>query len=615
MNFLSSNWLASRSNVTVLLTLCLAYAILTLLAQIEFPTSNGSNFSWLELALWMAIFLGVIGTVNKLSASDPAGNQRRYWVLTTIAIVCISVLQSADWFVDTWKTARSQDMIYFDYFFNSAIAIIMAAAVFWSSPIQGKHAWVARSLGATVFLQLLSMVVDLAHAGNVLGQFENTRRLSISTEFVELLCIEFYIVCLALEGIGNAKQWPVTLQRGIATGGDFVGKNARLVYHDCNLFHGAKHPPVALAFYPVFREITLFGTILWLVFTTGSVIRQATGKSILSQFWEMTVLWFRDGIDPPSYYAQELYEKTKYIDAAHYLTRYETKNGLLHALNNRKASPFPKSEMRNKTLFARCCADYGFPYPHTLACVRNGDVEIYCLPEEFEVDLFCKRELGVGAIGSHTFRYEADGHYRDEDGKLLGLDGALEILKPGSVKHSMIVQPWLKNAASISDLARDSLITIRVVTCENENGEPEVTLAMLRLLTKLEPQWRGLPDEEYGTPIDLQSGILGRLTGDNLLTSHLRYDSHPVTGAQITGRKLDGWSAIRDLALNAHVAFPHRLLVGWDIALTDAGPVLLEGNTNLDVMFLQRVHDAPAGRSRLGELMNYHLQGIYTLSH
>jgi hypothetical protein len=175
----------------------------------------------------------------------------------------------------------------------------------------------------------------------------------------------------------------------------------------------------------------------------------------------------------------------------------------------------------------------------------------------------------------------------------------------------MLVQPWLENHPSISDLALDSLITIRVVTCINEQQEPEVALAMLRLLSILEPHWQHLPDGEYAAPIDLVSGEMGLFTGDNFKTAHLRYERHPVTDAPIKGRVLSEWDAIRKTAISAHAAFPHRVIIGWDIALTKIGPVVLEGNSNLDVMFLQRVHDIPAGRTRFGELMNLHLKTLY----
>jgi hypothetical protein len=67
------------------------------------------------------------------------------------------------------------------------------------------------------------------------------------------------------------------------------------------------------------------------------------------------------------------------------------------------------------------------------------------------------------------------------------------------------------------------------------------------------------------------------------------------------------WHETQRLALAAHRAFHYRTTVGWDIAITPEGPVLLEGNTNYDVMFLQRVHNQPIGHTRLGELLDFHI--------
>ncbi|MFT3986708.1 sugar-transfer associated ATP-grasp domain-containing protein [Aestuariivirga sp.] len=167
----------------------------------------------------------------------------------------------------------------------------------------------------------------------------------------------------------------------------------------------------------------------------------------------------------------------------------------------------------------------------------------------------------------------------------------------------MIVQPWLRNHSDIADLAKDSLITFRVVTCLNAHGDPEATMAMLRVLAKLEPDWANALDEEYAAPIELETGRLGLFTGDNMATSTLRYDVQPITGAQVAGRIVKEWPAVRDIALRAHRAIRHRAAIGWDIALTPEGPMVLEGNNNFDVMFLQRVHDVGIGRTRLGVLL------------
>ncbi|MGH6892128.1 MAG: sugar-transfer associated ATP-grasp domain-containing protein, partial [Dongiaceae bacterium] len=67
------------------------------------------------------------------------------------------------------------------------------------------------------------------------------------------------------------------------------------------------------------------------------------------------------------------------------------------------------------------------------------------------------------------------------------------------------------------------------------------------------------------------------------------------------------WQEIKSVALAAHNACPDRLLVGWDIALTPDGAVLLEGNAYPDVDFLQRVHRCPLGSSPMGAPLYHRL--------
>ena len=142
----------------------------------------------------------------------------------------------------------------------------------------------------------------------------------------------------------------------------------------------------------------------------------------------------------------------------------------------------------------------------------------------------------------------------------------------------------------------------------NERNEIEVTDAMLRVLASLEPRWKSASiDGEFAAPIDLPTGRLGLLTGDNMRTCCRRYKLHPITNAKVKDRVIDQWPAIATMATRCHAAFPHRLMIGWDIALTPQGPIMLEGNTKFDVMFLQRVQDKPSGEGRLGQLLAFHL--------
>ena len=51
--------------------------------------------------------------------------------------------------------------------------------------------------------------------------------------------------------------------------------------------------------------------------------------------------------------------------------------------------------------------------------------------------------------------------------------------------------------------------------------------------------------------------------------------------------------------------FPDRIMVGFDVAITDRGPVIIEGNVQQGSDMVQRTHDLPVGLQRLGELLAY----------
>lgn len=605
-----------NANFAVLLACSGAYALMSIFAQIEFPTLPGTRFSPFELALWLALFFAVVVTIRRLTALDGDDKRRKWWTIAAVTVIALTVIRSADWYADWYIDLvpgnSALPTVTLNTTLNTTLAIMVAASLFWLGKVPRQYAWLRRCLKAMVAFQILAIIAELAEPGCLLGALPDSRQLSFTTEFAELLCIEFYLVGLALSNDIAATRMARALPQLLnSRKGSFVGANARLVYHACNLYNGAKHPPVPLSFYPGFSRLTLYVFLIYFLAVSGPVVKRSTGKSLLKQAQEMHALWTHQGIDPPTYYAQELYRPERSQDAPHYLTRYETKNGLLWALNNRTRNPYPFNEMKDKQRFAEICARNHIPFPQTLASASDGHVHLLCKPAQLHTSLFCKRQLGMGAMGTMTFAYQPDGTYLDEEGTVLQPQEMLQAIADASKDHALLVQPWLQNHHAIADLAKDSLVTMRVVTWINEAGQPEVTMAMMRVLAKLEPQWPDAPDEEYGAPIDLDTGEMGLLTGDNFKTLPLRYETHLITGAPVAGRVLEQWPAIKDVALRAHKAFANRLLVGWDIALTEQGPVVLEGNTNLDVMFLQRVQNKPASLSRFGEIMNFQLRELY----
>jgi hypothetical protein len=116
-----------------------------------------------------------------------------------------------------------------------------------------------------------------------------------------------------------------------------------------------------------------------------------------------------------------------------------------------------------------------------------------------------------------------------------------------------------------------------------------------------------MTEEEFAAAIDISTGRLQPMCGDANLAPDAWWDRHPKTGAPVAGRLVAHWPGVAALAIAAHRAFSGRMVIGWDLALTPEGPVVIEGNSDPDTHFLQRVHRRMIGRSAMAPLLRHHL--------
>ena len=65
------------------------------------------------------------------------------------------------------------------------------------------------------------------------------------------------------------------------------------------------------------------------------------------------------------------------------------------------------------------------------------------------------------------------------------------------------------------------------------------------------------------------------------------FNTHPDTGAMITGHAIAHWDRVVDLVLGAAAKVSFLEYVGWDIVITAGGPLVLEANINSGVNVIQ----------------------------
>jgi hypothetical protein len=362
------------------------------------------------------------------------------------------------------------------------------------------------------------------------------------------------------------------------------------------LVHFLAWPPIVL------------GTMAWFTALNGPAIRRRTGKGIARQLADQFRLAAVHAILPPWYYMFDLFDDELLARAGGYLRRDETKGGIYRMLK----SPNAKRGLQNKARFAERCYASGVRTPeHLLA--KNGIIRdrdrrpVKSLPQ---IDLFAKPTDGRGGRGIEAWIFDGSG-WSTDDGAPIGESALMEHFGELSRVENYLIQHRLVPHPELRDLSCDILTTVRIVTIRDEHGGHEATHAVFRMPTNPNAKVDNFHAGGLAAKVDIETGELSRASDIGLRPDSTWQTHHPYTGAQIAGRKLPYWSETLDLTRRAHAALPHWVVIGWDVAIVDDGPVVVEGNSGSDLDIVQRSHREPIGDSRFGELLAYHLRNLH----
>jgi hypothetical protein len=256
--------------------------------------------------------------------------------------------------------------------------------------------------------------------------------------------------------------------------------------------------------------------------------------------------------------------------------------------------------LADKARFAERCARMDLPHPTTLAQVKGGKARVFSMADAAE--LAAKHRAGTGGSGFRLLKppvvclqsAEALKHWLETEFDRFG---------------EWIIQDRLTNHPDLTPVTLQALSTTRITTVLNETGEPEIVAALQRYAMLPDALVDNASKGGFISSIDPETGQLsagrrGRSSGD----VHSCHDTHPLTGASIAGRQLPDWQDAKRLVTQAHRdAFTEYTMIGWDVALTPTGPLLLEGNGKPNVLLNLRSMQSQAERDRFGELIALHL--------
>jgi len=294
-------------------------------------------------------------------------------------------------------------------------------------------------------------------------------------------------------------------------------------------------------------------------------------RSRAAQFLDLALHKAIINVAPSDYYHFEFYKPGK---------TWEEKSRYV-AFAGSRYWPFENNEFKymvtltNKYIQKQLLSGFDLPTPKVLATIGpafaiRGQHEFDAFLDKVSVDIALKPISSAGGSdvlvlskGNDVFQCAGRPYSKDQLWK--------HVLR--RYESGFLVEERVSNSAGIKKISGDCLNTYRVVTIKTNDGVWHVAATSLKV---------GAP----GSVVDnnANGGVQINLSAEGV--PYCAYDFAtkesvnrlPGTSLAPEDVEFEGFREVNELALTASHKFGFLGTVGWDIAYTDKGPMIIEGN-------------------------------------
>lgn len=244
--------------------------------------------------------------------------------------------------------------------------------------------------------------------------------------------------------------------------------------------------------------------------------------------------------------------------------------------------------LRNKFYFGILAEALGIKTPTNIAIYRNNilfdlkkkistTVEAFLLSVP-DLDIFAKPL--DGECGGGVFHiYAKNGNFIG-GGEITSIEKIIEVIR----NKTYLLQWKFTQHPKISEIYPQSVNTIRLMTVKSKN-EIHVFSAVLRIGAN------GIEVDNYSkggiiVEINKDSGKLEKW-GMQKQGFGTRSECHPNTLFKYEGFTIPFWKEAVKQAKSFHAMLSDIHSIGWDIAISETGPVFIEGNDNWEIPLAQ----------------------------
>jgi len=283
---------------------------------------------------------------------------------------------------------------------------------------------------------------------------------------------------------------------------------------------------------------------------------EVTGKSTWQLYKDAIVCTFRYNISPIDYFIFRFFELTE-EDRSKWAG-----TGYMYEFQKLMNPVKFRAVLNNKILFNDLFKSFIKREFTTLSDLITNNELAEVWAEKAEVGIVLKNSVGQAG---RQIKVLKDIRISSETLISIMHSGHYDLAEDFIIQHPIMM--------SLSD---SGVNTIRIITQE-QNGRIDLMAARIRI--SINSKVDNLAAGNAAAPIDLETGIVtGPAVFSDITKSDISF--HPVSGARIIGFQVPLWQQVVEMVIEAALLIPENRSVGWDVAITSHGPLIIEGNHN-----------------------------------
>lgn len=314
-------------------------------------------------------------------------------------------------------------------------------------------------------------------------------------------------------------------------------------------------------------------------------ITKESNKSYLGILWNYLILRKKTGITFYEYYAFEFEKQTEFF--INTFLSGSLKEKLLSVLNPRER----RITSKNKYLTHLLLKDMGVPkselylYYNPQISVSRRDIahnysDVYNILIKKQVKKFVVKTTesthGEGVVLYNKVTLKKDLCYLERfDSKIVELS---DILK----NEPLIFEEYIEQTDQFKKFNKNSVNTVRFMTILLPTGEAKIIATFLKIGKSNSCVDNAGSGGNIDAAIDIETGKIHSAIIFKDWRKVTPINNHPDTGVLIDGVTIENWDKIKQKVIQFQKSHPFLKAIGWDIAITKNGPVVIETNSFWD---------------------------------